>query len=103
MPRQPGKIYFRNIPAPDLRDFSQTFFRGFRPAQPQRNATVFWRARSFGFFPWARFFWLIAFFGLRVRYLIYIFGHELTHALWVWLMGDAFLSFQVGRDGGHVV
>ena len=35
--------------------------------------------------------------------LVYVFGHELTHALWVWLMGGRVSRFRVGRDGGHIV
>src|SRR5207244_7465208 len=31
------------------------------------------------------------------------FGHELTHALWVWLMGGRVSQFRVTSDGGHVV
>ena len=34
---------------------------------------------------------------------VYVFGHELTHALWVWLMGGRVSRFRVGRDGGHIV
>ncbi len=47
--------------------------------------------------------WLIAFIGLPRPILLYVFGHELTHALWVWLMGGRVSRFRVGRDGGHVV
>jgi hypothetical protein len=47
--------------------------------------------------------WLIAFFGLPRPILIYVFGHELTHALWVWLMGGRVSQFRVASDGGHVV
>ena len=35
--------------------------------------------------------------------VLYVFGHELTHALWVWLMGGRVSRFRVGRDGGHIV
>jgi hypothetical protein len=35
--------------------------------------------------------------------LIYVFGHELTHALWVWLMGGRVSRFRVGREGGHII
>ncbi len=34
---------------------------------------------------------------------IYVFGHELTHALWVWLFGGRVKEFKAGSDGGHVV
>ena len=41
--------------------------------------------------------------GLPRPILIYVFGHELTHALWVWFMGGRVSRFHVTRDGGHVV
>jgi hypothetical protein len=47
--------------------------------------------------------WLIAFFGLPRPILIYVFGHELTHAVWVWLMGGRVSRFRVSNEGGHVV
>ena len=47
--------------------------------------------------------WLIAFIGLPRPIVIYVFGHELTHALWVLLMGGRVSRFRVGREGGHVV
>ena len=35
--------------------------------------------------------------------LIYVFGHELTHALWTWLFGGKVKRFKVTANGGHVV
>jgi hypothetical protein len=35
--------------------------------------------------------------------VLYVFGHELTHALWVWLMGGRVSRFKVGREGGHIL
>jgi hypothetical protein len=35
--------------------------------------------------------------------LVYVFGHELTHAFWVLLMGGRVSRFRVARDGGHIV
>ena len=34
--------------------------------------------------------------------LIYVFGHELTHAIWVWLMGGRVGKFRVGSRGGYI-
>jgi hypothetical protein len=34
---------------------------------------------------------------------VYIFGHELTHALWTWLFGGSVKRFKATSDGGHVV
>lgn len=33
---------------------------------------------------------------------VYIFGHELTHALAAWSVGGKVLGFKVGESGGHV-
>src|SRR5438874_12772507 len=35
--------------------------------------------------------------------LVYVFGHELTHAFWALLMGGRVSRFRVGREGGHIV
>ncbi len=79
---------------------SQTFFTAFaRAAVAQR----LWAAEEFWFFSLGVVLWLIAFFGLRRPVLVYVFGHELTHALWVLLMGGKVSRFKVGRDGGHIV
>ena len=34
---------------------------------------------------------------------VYVFGHELTHALSTWLCGGSVRRFKVTSDGGHVV
>jgi hypothetical protein len=34
---------------------------------------------------------------------LYVFGHELTHALWTWLFGGSVRKFKVTSRGGHVV
>lgn len=34
---------------------------------------------------------------------IYVFGHELTHAIWTWLFGGQVRKFKVSAEGGHVV
>ena len=34
---------------------------------------------------------------------IYVFGHELTHALWAWLFGGRVKKMKVTSGGGHVV
>ncbi|MGC2626319.1 MAG: hypothetical protein WA269_05725 [Candidatus Udaeobacter sp.] len=79
---------------------TQTFFTVFaRAAVTQR----LWAGEEFWFFSLGAVLWLITFFGLPRPILIYVFGHELTHALWVWLMGGRVSQFRVGPDGGHVV
>ena len=34
---------------------------------------------------------------------VYVFGHELTHALWTWLMGGRVKQFKATSKGGHVI
>ena len=34
---------------------------------------------------------------------VYVFGHELTHALWTWVMGGKVKKFKASSGGGHVV
>ena len=79
---------------------SQTFFTSFARATV---AERLWAGEEFWFFSLGVVLWLIAFFGLPRPLLIYVFGHELTHALWVWMMGGRVSRFKVGRDGGHIV
>lgn len=80
--------------------FSQTFFTVFTRATVSEQL---WAGEEFWFFSLGAVLWLIAFFGLPRPLLVYVFGHELTHALWVWLMGGRVSQFRVRRDGGHIV
>jgi hypothetical protein len=79
---------------------TQTFFTVFARATVTQRL---WAGEEFWFFSLGAVLWLIAFFGLPRPILIYVFGHELTHALWVWLMGGRVSRFRVGPEGGHVV
>ncbi|MBX6324450.1 MAG: hypothetical protein IRY93_00275 [Chthoniobacterales bacterium] len=79
---------------------TQTFFTAFARATVAQR---FWAGEEFWFFSLGALLWLIAFFGLPRPILLYVFGHELTHALWVWLMGGRVRRFHVSREGGHVV
>jgi hypothetical protein len=79
---------------------TQTFFTVFaRATMTQR----LWAAEEFWFFSLGAVLWLIAFFGLPRPLVVYVFGHELTHAIWVLLMGGRVSEFRVGRDGGHII
>jgi hypothetical protein len=79
---------------------SQTFFTAFASATV---AERLWAGEEFWFFSLGAVLWLIAFFGLPRPLVLYVFGHELTHALWVWLMGGRVSRFQVSREGGHIL
>jgi hypothetical protein len=79
---------------------TQTCFTAFAHATVAQRL---WTGEEFWFFSLGALLWLIAFFGLPRPMLVYVFGHELTHALWVWLMGGRVSRFRVGRDGGHII
>lgn len=64
---------------------------------------AFWATEEFWFFSLGAILWTIIFFFLPRPVVLYVFGHELTHALWVWAMGGRVSKFKVGRDGGHIV
>jgi hypothetical protein len=79
---------------------TQTFFTAFARATVAQRL---WAAEEFWFFSLGVVLWLIAFFGLSRPIILYVFGHELTHAIWVWLMGGRVSRFSVTREGGHIV
>ena len=47
--------------------------------------------------------WIVVFLLLPKPMWVYIFGHELTHAVWTWLFGGSVRGFKAGSEGGHVV
>jgi len=47
--------------------------------------------------------WGVIFFLLPKPMWIYVFGHELTHAVWTWLFGGRVKKFKASSTGGHVV
>jgi hypothetical protein len=79
---------------------TRTFFTAFTRATVSQRL---WAGEEFWFFSLGALLWLIAFFGLPRPVIVYVFGHELTHALWVWLMGGRVRHFHVSRHGGHIV
>ena len=79
---------------------TQAFFTVFTRATVTQRL---WAGEEFWFFSLGLVLWVIAFFGLPRPLLIYVFGHELTHALWVLLMGGRVSQFRVGREGGHII
>ena len=94
------KFVFAIFLLPACAILSQTFFTVFARATVTQRL---WAGEEFWFFSLGAVLWLIAFAGLPRPTVIYVFGHELTHALWVLLMGGRVSRFRVGRDGGHVV
>ena len=47
--------------------------------------------------------WIVIFTMLPKPMWIYVFGHELTHALWTWAFGGSVKKFKASASGGHVV
>ena len=47
--------------------------------------------------------WLVIFLLLPKPMWVYVFGHELTHALWAWLFGAQVKKLKATAAGGHVV
>ncbi len=62
------------------------------------DADTFWAAALGGAACW----WVI-YLLLPKPMWVYVFGHELTHALWVWLFGGRVKKFKATSSGGHVV
>lgn len=62
------------------------------------DADTFWAAALGGAACW----WVI-YLLLPKPMLVYVFGHELTHALWAWLFGGRVKRFKATARGGHVV
>lgn len=69
-----------------------------RVLQASGQADTFWVAVGGGAACW----WVV--FLLMPRpMLLYVFGHELTHALWTWLFGGRVRKFKATARGGHVI
>ena len=71
---------------------------------------AFWQTDVFGYFAIGAVVWTLWFFGSiwslgapRPLHL-YVFGHELTHAIWVWLCrGRVYDKKMWAADGGHII
>ncbi|HEY5743640.1 MAG TPA: hypothetical protein VIS99_13985 [Terrimicrobiaceae bacterium] len=79
---------------------TQTFFTAFARTTVHEG---FWMSEEFWFFFLGVVLWAVAFFGLPRPQWLYVFGHELTHAIWVLLLGGKVHRFRVGSMGGHVL
>ncbi len=47
--------------------------------------------------------WIVIFLLLPKPMWVYVFGHELTHAVWTWLFGGRVKKFKASSKGGHVI
>ena len=100
MPTRWVKFTFAIFLLPICAILTQTFFTAFARATVTQGL---WAGEEFWFFSLGAVLWVIAFFGLPRPIVIYVFGHELTHALWVWMMGGRVSRFRVSSEGGHVI
>lgn len=80
--------------------WTETFFTGFSRETLDHG---FWATEEFWFFSLGAVLWVIAFFGLPRPLIVYVYGHEATHALWVWAMGGRVWDFKYGADGGSIM
>lgn len=79
---------------------TQTFFTAFARATIRE---AFWATEEFWFFALGLVIWVVAFLGLPRPLWIYVFGHELTHALSVWAQGGRVSEFRITKQGGHIL
>lgn len=47
--------------------------------------------------------WIVIYLLLPKPMWIYVFGHELTHAVWTWACGGRVKKFKTSSTGGHVI
>ena len=47
--------------------------------------------------------WVVIYLLLPKPMWVYVVGHELTHAVWTWLMGGRVKRFKISSQGGHVI
>ena len=73
-------------------------FALFRVVRATGAAHMFWVAFLAGAVCWLAIFLL-----LPRPMLAYVFGHELTHALWAWACGGQVKKFKASAKGGHVI
>lgn len=85
---------------------TETFFGAFSRATMKHG---FWATEEFWFFGLGSILWALWFsgsiwtFGEPRPLRVYVFGHELTHAVWVWMMGGRVTEFEVSRNGGSIL
>jgi hypothetical protein len=85
---------------------TKTFFKVFSHAS---TARAIWLTEEFWFLGLGAALWVCWFFasiwtlGKPQPLRAYVFAHELTHAIWVWLMGGRVSQFQHTSDGGYIV
>jgi hypothetical protein len=89
--------------------FTQALFNAFAHAKVRLRDVPFWKTHEFMMFASGALLWLV-WFGLSVwiwrqpRPLrLYVWGHELMHAVVAKCFGGHIKEFEVSRDGGYIV
>ena len=80
----------------------ESFFLSFAHAAKHG---AFWRTGEFWFFIIGSALWIVLFFGLRSRMMLwfYVAGHELTHAVFVLFCGGNVKGVRISSSGGHIL
>ena len=80
----------------------ETFFVSFTLAAKQAS---FWKSAEFWFFGVGAALCLVIFFGARTRWLmlVYVAGHEWTHAIFVLICRGRVAKVKIAADGGHIL
>lgn len=65
--------------------------------------SLFWTSPEFLWFAGGSLLGVLGYFIAKPLVWLYVIGHELTHALLVWLHGGRVHDFHVARAGGHIV
>lgn len=97
--RDPMKVLFGIVLLPFCFAASRTLWAlvaGLQPPSWSRLPLAMW-ALAGGFL-----FWLVVYACLPRMVRTYVLAHELTHALWAWLMGARVSKLRVSRKGGSV-
>jgi hypothetical protein len=65
----------------------------------------YWKSREFLFFGLGGTLWLVLYFFLRCRAMmwLYVAGHELTHALFVLIFRGKVTKLHISHQGGHIL
>lgn len=85
---------------------TQTLFTSFSRAAVEH---AFYATEEFWFFALGAVLWTVTFcgclwvFGRPMPLRLYVLGHELTHAIWVWAMGGRVAKIKVSREGGYIL
>jgi hypothetical protein len=85
---------------------SEAFFTCFARVN---RVHAFWATEEFWFFSLGAILWMLGFagslwvFGEPRPLRLYVFGHELTHAIFAKAMGGKVFDFKATRNGGYVV